>query len=149
MDWKYIAGFFDGEGSITHNGSGYRITIPQTNFSVLNQIANSVGAGHVMRVNKRQKHWRQSWTYFISTQADVSRFLKKIYPYLIVKRSRAREVLKTIQPIIETQRQRNLHARLLKSSARKLRQSGLSYRTIGRRLGIDFGYARRLVLSRK
>ncbi|HPA25214.1 MAG TPA: LAGLIDADG family homing endonuclease [bacterium] len=45
MTWNYVAGFFDGEGSITKNGSGFRITIVQTNKEVLEEIKKFIQLG--------------------------------------------------------------------------------------------------------
>ena len=59
MNWSYIAGFFDGEGSVAHNGKGFRITIAQTDLEILNLIKDFTGVGHVIEVTKRKKHWKK------------------------------------------------------------------------------------------
>ncbi len=48
MTWNYVVGFFDGEGSITKNGSGFRITIVQTNKEVLEEIKKFIQLGGVL-----------------------------------------------------------------------------------------------------
>lgn len=54
MTWEYIAGFFDGEGSICHNGKGYRVTIVQTNQEVLDDIVQFSGVGSVIKNHKEK-----------------------------------------------------------------------------------------------
>lgn len=147
MNWQYIAGFFDGEGSIAHNGTNYRITIAQTNYSVLKNINEFTGVGHVIKVAKRKKHWKDSWVYYISKQADVLFFLKNINKSLIVKRFLTLEVLPILIKQVSNHNSRILKRKLLIASAKGLRKKGLSYREIGKRLNIDFGHVRRLIIS--
>lgn len=147
MNWGYVAGFFDGEGSLTHNGSGFRVTIPQTHLIVLKAIKNFSGVGNVFALTKRKAHWKDAWAYNISRQEDIQFFLTKIQPFLIVKFQKVSRVLPRITIIVAEQKRRSRHAHKLKYAVRKLRKAGLVWREIGRRLGIDFGYARRLYLS--
>lgn len=85
MNWQYIAGFFDGEGTITHNGKGFRITIPQTNELVLQKIRLFAGYGNIIYNPKRKSYWSDGWTYYIAKQSEVYKFLMKIKPFLVVK----------------------------------------------------------------
>ena len=93
MTWQYISGFFDGEGSLCHNGKGYRITIPQTSESVLQSIKTFVGSGQVIHVTKRKVHWKESWVFYIARQEDVYMFLRKIAAHVIVKKGHVEKVL--------------------------------------------------------
>jgi hypothetical protein len=146
IDWRYIAGFFDGEGSVTVNASGYRISIPQTNRLVLESIRRVAGAGYVVHVTKRQTHWRESWTYFISRQQSVYDFLCRVEPYLIVKRKIVNSVLHQLPLILRRQNKRREVAIIRRRNIHRLRGLGLSYRDIGKKLGLDFGYVRRVFL---
>lgn len=148
MTWNYIAGFFDGEGSITQVGKGFRIAISQTDLKVLNDIKNFVGYGFVFQNKKRQPHWKESWVYYIAKQADVHRFIKNIYPHLIVKRNRAKHVLPLLCRFVINQEVQEKKRAENKKQAKILRQQGLTYRQIGAKIGIDFGYVRRLILNK-
>lgn len=149
MTWKYIAGFFDGEGSISPNGKGFRVTIPQANEEILNKIYNFAGYGHVMKLKKRKAHWKDAWLYYIARKEDIYKFLKKVVPYLILKRKMAyRVIFQLRKDLLEMKRKKEIH-RKRKSRAKLLREKGWSYRKIGKKLGIDWGYARQLILDLK
>ncbi len=147
MNWSYIAGFFDGEGSVAHNGIGFRISIPQTNEEVLKSIRNFVGFGFIIKIKKRKKHWKDCWTYYIASKKDVYCFLQQILPHLIVKKDIALEAMgKLEKQLSDMQDKKELHDKR-KNAAKFLRSKGWDYRKIGKELKIDWGYARRLVLD--
>ena len=86
INWSYVAGFIDGEGSIVQYGAtDYRIAVPQTNEEVLRRIQEFSGVGNICQVKRRKTHWKESWIYCVARQENVLFFLKSIYPYLIVK----------------------------------------------------------------
>lgn len=147
MTWQYIAGFFDGEGSISYNGKGYRLTISQSHYTVLKQIHTFTGVGHIFKVTKRQAHWKDSWVYSISKQSDIVLFLKQIKPYLVVKKGLVVDILPKLLKQTKIHENRLLKSKFLQKSAKELRKDHLSYREIGKRLNIDFGHARRLTMK--
>ena len=93
MNWDYVGGFFDGEGSIARSGRSFRISIAQTNEEILNEICDFAGVGHVFKVTKRKEHWKDSWVYHIGSKKDIHLFLKRISPYLILKKDLAGEAI--------------------------------------------------------
>lgn len=147
MNWSYISGFFDGEGSITHNGKGFRLTISQTNRGVLSKIQRFSQAGYVIEVKKRKPHWKRGWVFYIATQEDILNFLKNSYPFLIVKKDLAKKTIPILEVRVKQKRERELASKKLKAQARRLRKKGLTYRQIGKKLKIDFGHARRIILK--
>ncbi len=147
MDWSYVAGFIDGEGSITRNGdTDYRITIPQTNQEVLETIKTFSGVGNICKVRKRKSHWKESWIYAVAKQEDVLVFLRNVYPRLIVKRGIVRRLIPVVADIVSAQRKKRLNLQKNIERSKFLRGKGLSYRAIGKKLKIDHGYVRRLIL---
>lgn len=148
MDWNYIAGFFDGEGTLVGRRRGFRIGITQTNRKVLEEIKKFSGIGHVCSITKRKKHWKDSWLYFIAKQSDVYRFLKRAEPRLIVKKELAGKAIKVLRAYLKEEKRKKLALRARIKKAKDLRSKGLTYREIGKRLSIDFGYARRLIKFR-
>ena len=149
MNWNYLAGFFDGEGSIARNRKSFRITISQTNEEILNEICDFLEIGYVIKVKKRKSHWKDSWVYFIASKKDVCNFLERVVPYLILKKELAhRTIFQLRQELLEMKRKKE-NRRKKKSMAKLLRKKGWSYRKIGKKLNIDWGYARRLILDLK
>src|SRR3989344_2656037 len=110
MTWDYIAGFFDGEGSLVHNGEGFRILIPQTHEGVLLVIKNSKNNLIVKKIT-----------------------VLNAIPRLTI----------TLNGMVKRKKIRIDR----KNTVEKLRAKGLTYREIGKKVGIDFGYARRLLIK--
>ena len=149
MNWDYIAGFFDGEGSVTDYKKKCRVTITQTNKEVLERIRSFAGVGSIAEITKRKSHWKDSWVYYISKQSDLLKFLNGVAPRLVVKRKLAQNAIVVLERKLQEReaRQQELFARTYK--ARELRRQGLPYRDIGKVLHIDFGHARRIVLGKR
>ncbi|MBI3046129.1 MAG: hypothetical protein HYY86_01090 [Candidatus Harrisonbacteria bacterium] len=147
INWGYIAGFVDGEGNIVKNGKNdYRIAIPQTHEGVLKEIQDFSGMGNICKAKKRKPHWKENWVYCIARQKDVLFFLKSIYPYLIVKKGIARKTIPIVAKIVSNQFKNKLCLQKKIKACKFLRGRGLSYRKIGKKLKVDHGYARRLIL---
>ncbi len=150
MNWNYIAGFFDGEGTLgKYSKSGYKIGITQSSKKVLEEIQIFTGLGHIHFIKKRKSHWQNAWLYYIAKQEDVYFFLNKILDNLVVKKEVVLKVLPILKKNIENKRKRRAIYLKKKQLAKILRRKGLSYRQIGKRLDIDWGYARRLILDLK
>lgn len=148
MGWQYIAGFFDGEGTISHNGKGFRLSIPQTSKTVLIDIRSFTSFGTICKVIKRKSHWKDSWIYYVAKQEELYRFLRHILPFTIVKRSKILTVLPKLQFIIKLQYERKNRHKLRLIKALRFRKQGLSYWRIGREMNLDRSYVRRLILSK-
>lgn len=149
MDWNYIAGFFDGEATISKSGKRRRIGITQTNKQVLEEIKRFTKVGNVLVLKKRKSHWKDAWLYYVSSQKDVLFFLNKISNKLIVKRITVLDTiffLRNRVRYLETKKRKILERKKL---AKNLRGKGLSYRQIGKKLNIDWGYTRRIILDLK
>lgn len=147
MSWQYIAGFFDGEGSLGHNGKGYRITISQTNFPVLKTIQDFAGFGNIFKNRKRKSHWKESWVYYIARQEEVYIFIKNVLPFIIVKKDLAAKVMPTLSLTVKNHQQQIINRLRIIREAKLLRSQGLTYRKIGIKLSIDWGFARRIILK--
>ncbi len=112
MSWRYIAGFFDGEGSFdirkydnskyVQNGSkGLRANIAACqmtkNKKVLQKISKFLskhGIQHTLYDCKYipQNHCMMSWVR-MGHKTHLRKFLKKTLPYLIVKRKQGIKIL--------------------------------------------------------
>ncbi|MDP3731014.1 MAG: LAGLIDADG family homing endonuclease [bacterium] len=147
MTWNYIAGFFDGEGSLVHNGKGFRILIPQTHEGVLLEIKNFIGSGIIYKVAKRKEHWKESWVYCIAKQEDILKFINKIKNNLVVKKITVLNAIPRLTITLNGMAKRKKLRIDRKNTVEKLRAKGLTYREIGKKVGIDFGYARRLLIN--
>lgn len=148
MNWNYIAGFFDGEGSLTKNANGYRVSIPQTHKGVLASIQAFTGRGFISEVRKRKAHWKNCWIWGISTQEDVLFFLKGVAPHVIVKKKLLNEVLPKTLAMVSRRRQMKKQLNDKRMHALSLRKQGLSYKRIGTKMSLDHGYVRKMILQK-
>ena len=79
MNYKYIAGFFDGERYVKVIKGNPRVTIEQVNKDVLVGIEKYTKVGLIYEFKKINR-------YGIYCQKDICQFLESILPYLIVKK---------------------------------------------------------------
>ena len=147
MTWEYIAGFFDGEGSIIHKRTGYALSVSQTNEEVLNEIQHFTGVGNVYPLSKRKSHWKDAWVYCVTDYRGTLKVLKGMLPHLIVKQKLAQLAIVQVQKLLMNGEQKVQIRTTRQNKARKLREDGYTFRAIGKELGIDFGYARKLILK--
>jgi hypothetical protein len=81
MDWPYLAGFTDGEGSIKMYKRDYpRITWGQKERLVLDEIKTFLGLSNAITLS-RDCHYLQ-----VCDRQTVLHIIRNIYPHSIVKR---------------------------------------------------------------
>ncbi len=98
-DAAYIAGIFDGEGSISLTKTNicrkygvipYRLRIKITNTfpGIMDWIALKVGHGTVYKAKIYPTSNKQSWEWYIAGRRAID-LLKQLYPYLRIKKLQA------------------------------------------------------------
>lgn len=94
----YLAGVFDGEGTIGYYDFRQRheatVMITQADPRLMIWLLVKIGYGNVHTVKKayaRRKHVVHHWR--ISNKPRVTDFLEAIYPYLVVKKDQAELLL--------------------------------------------------------
>jgi len=132
MTNEYIAGFFDGEGTIIITKNKVRPAMTQTNESVLLQIKEFVGVGCVTKLKKRKPQHKDAWGYFITGNDGALILLKRIEPFLIVKKDRAITAINILEAYFEKINKRKEDIK----QAVGLIKTGLSYREIEKITGI-------------
>ncbi len=87
MNWEYLSGFIDGEGSIIIRPPRIRIYISNTHKEVLNQIKNFVECGNVFEVKRKLKsNWKKQYGWTICNHKEVLKILKELKNRLIIKK---------------------------------------------------------------
>ena len=147
MNWQYIAGFIDGEGTIFIKNNRFRITVTQTNKEVSMAIKDFALCGNVAEITKRKSHWNDCWVYYVCNIEDIYNFLAMTLPFLIVKKEAALYALSYLKEELPKMRKKKEAIEERRRVARALREDGLSYREIGKKLKVDWGYVRRLILK--
>ncbi|MBU1988150.1 MAG: hypothetical protein KKD94_01555 [Nanoarchaeota archaeon] len=95
MNWDYIAGFIDGEGSIILKPPRVRIYISNTNKEVLDEIRKFLGCGKVYEINRKNadKKWRKQYGWTICSHKEVLRILKNLKNRLVIKKELCKEAI--------------------------------------------------------
>lgn len=158
ISWSYLAGFFDGEGCIGlyHKTPRYtRVLVSVSQAVPREQILNEIqdflqaeGFQFTLRLSSKAKVRRgyqeqDQYTLYCVNRTEALRFLKKIEPFLRVKKVKAKEVIAWLDenPV----KQRGARRRPIKKSRVKEMQrmstNGISQEEIGR----QFGYTQRYV----
>ena len=94
--WSYIAGFFDGEGSIiTFSKPKVTAEITNTDYSILHWMQKQTGLGRIYKAQDKKEYTilgghEPAWKYSIYRQTEVIKFLTIIYPYMKIKKSLAK-----------------------------------------------------------
>lgn len=101
MNWEYIAGFFDGEGCVSHLKNQWRISVGQNTKEVLQEIRDYIGYGTIYKEYSTQYTQGVHYRLQIFRKKEVYAFLSTILPYVIVKKERVMYAL-TYFPTGET-----------------------------------------------
>lgn len=134
----YIAGFFDGEGSVSiarqrANGKAdYHkviVTLSQRakHRDVLDRVASDYG-GRVLVVSQKTRvsqNWAENAKWQLQAKSEIERFLSAIEPYVIVKREQVRLGLEFIRSFAT--------GAALRDSAGRIQGKILPVEEIGRR----------------
>src|SRR3989338_1469247 len=98
MNWDYVAGFIDGEGSIIIKPPRVRLYISNTNKNILVEIKNFVGAGTVSEVKRKLKpNWNRQYSWTLCDHKEVLRILKQLENRIILKKHLGDEAIKYIE----------------------------------------------------
>ena len=98
----WVAGFFDGEGTIAAYKGGrggkylsYIIQLPNTHKGSLDFVQKVTGAGRVTKrsMKGRASHHKQQYLWKLSSQRDIVAFCEQILPFLIVKKEEVEDFL--------------------------------------------------------
>ena len=133
MTIEYIAGFFDGEGTIHIKDRKVRLTISQTNKEVLDEIKQFFGMGGVLEVTKRKAHWKDAWMYYSGSNKNSYDILCKLDGHLILKQPLLKRARKLLEDFL-TEKAVNNRKKL---DAISLVNQGFTYRQAEEKTGIS------------
>lgn len=141
-DLAYMAGFFDGEGSVLLCGNhtkGHRnlqgrtasyhlqIEITSTDREIIDWFLETVDEGSVRERKILQPNHKPSWTWQMNGRKAAS-FLKEIYPFLKLKKGQAEIAFEFAETIGTTRRLTEGIVRLRQSLRDRI--TALNYRGV-------------------
>jgi hypothetical protein len=98
----WIAGFFDGEGSIGQYLAGrgkkhptWFLSIPNTHFGSLDYCQRITGVGRINDKNSKSRpvHHQPQRMWRVDRQRDIAQICRQMLPYLVIKRDRVEAFL--------------------------------------------------------
>mgnify|MGYP001583012989 CR=1 FL=1 len=97
VDWAYVAGFFDGEGSVIFQKRGALPTIclqfSNTNRLALDTIHRFIRCGYIYAAKPKDEKCKVAFMLQIKRRKDVKRVASELIKYCIIKRIRLAEAL--------------------------------------------------------
>lgn len=86
----YIAGFFDGEGSIMLIGGGGQLTVEigNTNEEIIDWLCEKAGGRKLLIFEKHptKPYNKPFYRWTITSSGEVEAFIELIYPYCVMKK---------------------------------------------------------------
>lgn len=105
----YIAGIVDGEGTIelkekpkTQRWSNMRVSVVNTNKDIIEYLCLKIPDGHFYTTKRKfqytsfvsqPKNAKVCYKFQLAKKAGVYKLLKSIFPYLIIKKEKAKKVV--------------------------------------------------------
>ena len=111
VDAGYIAGLFDGEGSVDFakrkekrgNVQSILMRIEMTDEDVLRWVHETLGVGTVRKRNRspsRKAHWKDAWVYSIRFR-DALHVCKLLWPHIKVKLNKIEQIIDHYEPDLQ------------------------------------------------
>ena len=111
VDAGYIAGLFDGEGSVDFakrkekrgNVQSILMRIEMTDEDVLKWVHETLGVGTVRKRNRspsRKAHWKDAWVYSIRFR-DALHVCKILWPHVKVKLHKIEQIIDHYEPDLQ------------------------------------------------
>jgi len=111
VDAAYIAGLFDGEGSVDFarrkekrgNVQSILMRIEMTDEDVLKWVHETLGVGTVRKRNRspsRKAHWKDAWVYSIRFR-DALHVCKLLWPQIKVKLNKIEQIIDHYEPDLQ------------------------------------------------
>ncbi len=122
LNWKYLAGFIDGEGCIDLQVSHgkyiqprIRIGLAASSKFIIDMLKNSYG-GSIHHRKSANADWQDAYTWQLNGYKNVCKFLRNIINHLFIKKEQARLILWM---------ERNLKGRYLSQECRSIARQEL------------------------
>lgn len=137
----WLAGYFDGEGSVHLPAVGIDVSIASTDRPVIEAIFRRLDIGTIQQVTFDQPGWNTKYHWRVRNYPHAERLLRLMLPYLTIKAEAARRALVAIderQGSRRAKRERN-------EEILRLVAAGVRRREIADRFGVSISYVGWLV----
>jgi hypothetical protein len=105
-DAAWLAGFLDGEGSISDFMGGrdckyrtWRLSAPNTVLKSLQKCKRIAGVGNICVKQEKTDRKKKQWQWQLGAQRDIKKILEQVLPYLVIKRNKAKRFLRLFKEL--------------------------------------------------
>lgn len=102
MNWNYIAGFFDADGSVLilhdkrRDKTYFQLSFANTNIEVLERIKKFIKTGNIYR-DAKKPNCKQGYNLKIPKHQAVRRIARELIPRTIIKKSKLISAVEAIK----------------------------------------------------
>lgn len=101
MNWNYVAGFFDGEGSVTvrthqHGKDYFSLLFYNTHLPTLRTLRAFLHCGSILKSCGGKGHQKQVWVLKINRQRQNLSIAKQLVNRTIIKRPKLRKLIRIL-----------------------------------------------------
>jgi hypothetical protein len=138
----WVAGLFEGEGTISINSHGVRASIEMTDIDVLENVKSNFGGSLIEQKRRKGKeHYKISWRWQLTNSKEACEFLEVILPFLYSRRSvRVNEALKWYKESIRAKEIKAAKRQILLEEIKKLGETNISHKEIAIKLNVSRSY---------
>lgn len=102
----WLAGFLDGEGSVSVSLGGrdgkyrtWKLSAPNTAKRSLEKCLKITGAGSIVVKYEKTEQRKKLWQWQVQAQREIRDTLIQVLPYLVIKHKQAKRFLKEFQEV--------------------------------------------------
>ncbi len=81
----YLAGFFEGDGSLSRNGNGLQLAVSCTDQDTIDKYYKTFG-GYIRKTTKNDPYWKPLYHWRVTEKSEVERITNLLRPYLGTRR---------------------------------------------------------------
>ena len=131
MDWSYVAGFFDGEGSVIFTKNSIKLQFSNTDKQMLKKLHKFLGCGNIRFSYRNLDKWKPQGVLVVGKHEDVIPILDKLKDLCIIKKSK-------IKKAIDYYENKKWHYQQIDMERlTKLRNNGMSIRKIAEEMNLS------------
>ena len=104
MDWSYVSGYFDGEGTARCKAAPSRpdyvltmLSWANTHEESLRKIHEFIGCGYIQRRKKKSEEYTRGYELKVNRALDVIRVGEAMLPHLIIKHDKVKEIIEFVK----------------------------------------------------
>lgn len=152
INWAYVAGYFDGEGHVSHHKSWshFALGFTNTNLESLKAIQRFIGAGTIYIKPRPNIRCKNAYRLIVSKRRNVVSVARRMLPYSMIKREKLVVLIEDLaNKRFQTDAITSLNPTLAATKIKSLYyEQGLTLAQVGKKLDLSREAPRRFMIKR-